>query len=122
MTVGERLAYYREKKNISLGELSKMTDIPKTNLQRYEKGTTKKIPIDVIPILEKALSLPTGTLMGWDDTPPTTEDTIVKLLKAQYRLNEDDIKFIMDYIKLSSNEREALRTAIEAIKKIKDAD
>ncbi len=68
MTVGERLAYYREKKNISLGELSKMTDIPKTNLQRYEKGTTKKIPIDVIPILEKALSLPTGTLMGWDDS------------------------------------------------------
>lgn len=68
MTVGERLAYYREKKSISLGELSKMTDIPKTNLQRYEKGTTKKIPIDVIPILEKALSLPTGTLMGWDDS------------------------------------------------------
>ena len=68
MTVGERLAYYREKKNSSLGELSKMSDIPKTNLQRYEKGTTKKIPIDVIPILEKALSLPTGTLMGWDDS------------------------------------------------------
>lgn len=68
MTVGERLAYYREKKSISLGELSKMTDIPKTNLQRYEKGTTKKIPIDAIPILEKALSLPTGTLMGWDDS------------------------------------------------------
>lgn len=122
MTVGERLAYYREKKNISLGELSKMTDIPKTNLQRYEKGTTKKIPIDVIPILEKALSLPTGTLMGWDDTPPTTEDTIVKLLKAQYHLNEDDIRFIKDYNNMSSAEREALRTAIEAIKKIKDAD
>ena len=68
MTVGERLAYYRKKKSISLGELSKMTAIPKTNLQRYEKGTTKKIPIDVIPILEKALSLPTGTLMGWDDS------------------------------------------------------
>lgn len=68
MTVGERLAYYREKKSISLGELSKMTAIPKTNLQRYEKGTTKKIPIDVIPILEKALSLPTGTLMGWEDS------------------------------------------------------
>ena len=68
MTVGERLAYYRKKKSISLGELSKMTAIPKTNLQRYEKGTTKKIPIDVIPILEKALSLPTGTLMGWEDS------------------------------------------------------
>lgn len=68
MTVGEKLAYFRDKKNISLSELSKLTNIPKTNLQRYEKGTTKKIPIDVIPILEKALSLPKGTLMGWEDS------------------------------------------------------
>lgn len=68
MTVGEKLAYYRDKKNISLSELSKLTNIPKTNLQRYEKGTTKKIPIDVIPILEKALSLPKGTLMGWEES------------------------------------------------------
>ena len=68
MTVGERLAYYRKEKNISLGELSKLTKIPKTNLQRYEKGSTKKIPIDVIPLLEKALVLPVGTLMGWDES------------------------------------------------------
>lgn len=68
MTVGERLAYYREKKGLSLGELSRLTNIPKTNLQRYEKGTTKKIPIDAVPILEKALSLPTGTLMGWEES------------------------------------------------------
>ena len=83
MTVGERLAYYRKKKSISLGELSKMTAIPKTNLQRYEKGTTKKIPIDVIPILEKALSLPTGTLMGWEDStvsPIPLENTYMRPL------------------------------------------
>ena len=122
MTVGERLAYYREKKGLSLGELSKLTNIPKTNLQRYEKGTTKKIPIDAVPILEKALSLPTGTLMGWDDTPPTTEESVFKLLKAEYDLNDADIAFIRDYIKLAPGEREAYRMAIEAIKKIKDAD
>ena len=68
MTVGDRLAYYREKKNISLGELSNMTGIPKTNLQRYEKGTTKKIPIDVIPSLERVLGLSIGTLMGWEES------------------------------------------------------
>lgn len=69
MTVGERLAYYRENKKLSLGELSNLTNVPKTNLQRYEKGTTKKIPIDVIPVLEKALSLRPGTLMGWVKDP-----------------------------------------------------
>lgn len=80
MTVGERLAYYREKKNLSLGDLSKLTNIPKTNLQRYEKGITKKIPIDVIPILEKALSLRTGTLMGWvDDAEHQDNDNLITL-------------------------------------------
>lgn len=69
MTVGERLAYYREIKKLSLGELSNLTNVPKTTLQRYEKGTTKKIPIDVIPVLEKALSLRPGTLMGWVKAP-----------------------------------------------------
>ena len=67
MTVGERKKKKKKKKGISLGELSRLTNIPKTNLQRYEKGTTKKIPIDVIPVLEKALTLQTGTLMGWID-------------------------------------------------------
>ena len=81
MTVGERLAYYRELKQISLGDLSKLTDIPKTNLQRYEKGTTKKIPIDVIPILEKALSLPKGTLMGWSDDKKDSKDNLNLLPK-----------------------------------------
>lgn len=81
MTVGERLAYYRELKQISLGDLSKLTNIPKTNLQRYEKGTTKKIPIDVIPILEKALSLPTGTLMGWNDDKKDSKDNLNPLPK-----------------------------------------
>ena len=81
MTVGERLAYYRELKQISLGDLSKLTNIPKTNLQRYEKGTTKKIPIDVIPILEKALSLPKGTLMGWSDDKKDSKDNLNLLPK-----------------------------------------
>ncbi len=67
--VSERLSYYRNLKGISLGELSKLTGIPKTNLQRYEKGTTKKIPMDIIPIIEKALFLEKGTLMGWDYNP-----------------------------------------------------
>ena len=54
--------------DVSLSELSKVTGISKSTLQRYETGATKKIPIDAVPIIENALNLPTGYLMGWDET------------------------------------------------------
>ena len=118
----KRLKECIEKSGLSYEQLEKKTGISRSSLQRYANGITSKIPIDAIQAIAEALGVKAEYILGWDDTPPTTEDTIVKLLKAQYHLNEDDIKFIMDYIKLAPNEREAIRTAIEAIKKIKDAD
>ena len=73
-SVSDKLLYFRKQQDVSLGELSRLTNIPKTTLQRYETGTTKKIPLDAIPIIEKALHLKKGTLMGWnkDDTDNQT--------------------------------------------------
>ena len=122
MTIGERIKELRKEKGISVDKLAEIIGKDRATIYRYESSDIEKMPTSVLEPLATALGTTPAHLMGWDDTPPTTEDTIVKLLKAQYRLNEDDIKFIMDYIKLAPNEREALRTAIEAIKKIKDAD
>lgn len=118
----KRLKECIEQSGLSYEQLEKKTGISRSTIQRYANGITSKIPIDAIKTIAEALGVKAEYIMGWDDTPPTTEDTIVKLLKAQYKLNEQDVKFVMDYIKLTSAEREALRTAIEAIKKIKDAD
>ena len=122
MTIGQRIKALREQKSISQIELAEKMGVSKQNLYKYENGIISNIPSDKIEAAAAALETSPAHLMGWDDTPPTTEDTIVKLIKAQYHLNEQDVKFVMDYIKLAPNEREALRTAIEAIKKIKDAD
>ncbi|WP_405357280.1 helix-turn-helix domain-containing protein [Ruminococcus sp.] len=122
MTIGQRIKALREQKSISQIELAEKMGVSKQNLYKYENGIISNIPSDKIEAAAAALETSPAYLMGWDDTPPTTEDTIVKLIKAQYHLNEQDVKFVMDYIKLAPNEREALRTAIEAIKKIKDAD
>ena len=122
ISIGKRIKALRESLNISQIELAERIGVSKQNLYKYENGIITNIPSDKIEAIAKALDTTPAHLMGWDDTPPTTEDTIVKLLKAQYSLNEQDVKFVMDYIKLAPAEREALRTAIEAIKKIKDAD
>ena len=74
-----KLKEARRKADISLSELSKITGISKSTLQRYETGTTKKIPIEVIPILERAMNLPTGYLVGWDETMNNNNPTKIKI-------------------------------------------
>lgn len=118
----KRLKECIEQSGYTYEQLEKKTGISRSSLQRYANGITSKIPIDAVQTIAEALGVRAEYILGWDDAPPTTEETIIKLLKAQYDLNEQDIKFVMDYIKLAPAEREALRTAIEAIKKIKDAD
>lgn len=62
--INKKLSDAREKKEISLSRLSAMTGIPKSTLQRYEAGVTKKIPLDAIHRIEKSLLLSPGTLSG----------------------------------------------------------
>lgn len=122
MTIGERIRELRRQKGISVDKLAEIIGKDRATIYRYESNDIEKMPTSVLEPLATALGTTPAHLMGWDDTPPTTEDTLMNLLKAEYDLNERDIEFILDYIKLAPNEREAIRTSIEAIKKIKDAD
>ena len=122
MTIGQRIKALREKNNISQIELAEKIGVSKQNLYKYENGIITNIPSDKIEASARVLGTSPSYLMGWDEVSPTTEESITKLLQAEYDLNEQDIRFIMDYIKLAPDEREAFRMAIEAIKKIKDAD
>lgn len=67
MYLSERLKNARKQKKISLSKLSELTGIAKSTLQRYETGSTTKIPIEAISIIEKAMHLETGLLMGWGE-------------------------------------------------------
>ena len=118
----KRLKECIEESGYTYEQLEKKTGISRSSLQRYANGVTAKIPVDAIQTIADALNVKADYILGWDDTPPTTNDSIMKLLKAEYDLNELDLKFIQDYIKMAPDERKAFRSAIEAIKKIKDAD
>lgn len=71
--------------NLSYGELSKLTNIPKSALQRYATGETEKIPIDRIESIAKATHVTPEYLMGWSKSenplplfpePEITEDYV----------------------------------------------
>lgn len=72
MTVGEKLKQAREFRGLSYAQLAEKSGLKKSTLQRYETGTTRKIPIEAIGILETALGLEPGSLMDW-----TNKDSIV---------------------------------------------
>lgn len=56
-----------EKSGFSYPELSKITGISKSSLQRYATGETKKIPIDCIEKIAIATNTDSRYLMCWND-------------------------------------------------------
>ena len=121
-TIQERIKERRTALGLTLLEIAELLNVKEATVQRYESGEIKNIKHETIVALAEILKCSPSYLMGWEDVPPTDEETIIKLLKAQYALNDADIKFIQDYIRMAPDERAAFRMAIEAIKKIKDAD
>ena len=68
---------------ISYGELSKMTGIPKSALQRYATGATEKLPIPRLEAIAKALNVSSAYLMGWVDDEQPLPDNIIPMPKMR---------------------------------------
>lgn len=65
-TIISRLRQAVEKSQLSYSQLEQKSGVPKSNIQRYVTGSTKKIPIDNLKAIANALNVPASYLMGWD--------------------------------------------------------
>ena len=63
----EKIKLRRLERGLSYQELSDLTGINKSTLQRYETGFIKKVPINQVQIIAKALNVTPGYLMGWEN-------------------------------------------------------
>ena len=68
-SVSKRLTEIIDLRGISYGELARITGIPKSALHRYAKGETKKISIDKLQVIAKALHVSPAYLMMLTDKP-----------------------------------------------------
>lgn len=73
-----------DESGFSYSELSELTGISKSSLQRYATGETHKIPIDCVEAIAKATRKDAAYLMGWEDEKPNAElisagDSIYKI-------------------------------------------
>ena len=69
----ERILKAISDSNLSYGQLSQITNIPKSALQRYATGQTEKVPIDRIEKIAKATGVSSSYLMGWEEA---TDDNL----------------------------------------------
>lgn len=65
---------------MSYGELSKRTGIPKSALQRYATGTTEKVPADRLKLIANALDVDVFSLYDWDTASLTIENDINNMI------------------------------------------
>lgn len=76
-----RLRESVENSGFSYVELEKKTGIAKSSIQRYVSGTTKKIPIDAVQAISKAVGVPAEYILGWENpnkylSPTITDDVV----------------------------------------------
>ena len=96
----ERIKNRRLALELSYQDLSDATGISKSTLQRYETGFIKKVPINQMEVLAKALHVTPAYLMGWEESSPTPlpltqqEETHIK----KYRQLDADGKERVDYV------------------------
>lgn len=78
--IHERILDRINSEKISYGELSKLTGIPKSVLQRYATGETRKIPVDSLKLIASALHTTAAYLMGWEDVQQPSDRVRVPVL------------------------------------------
>lgn len=67
--ISQRILKAIESSELTYRDLSKLTGIPSSTLQRYASGQTEKIPIGKLESIAKATGVTAASLMGWEDAP-----------------------------------------------------
>lgn len=96
----ERIKERRLTLEMSYQDLSDATQISKSTLQRYETGYIKKVPINQIEILAKALHTTPSYLMGWD-TPASPSLSLTQQEEKhikKYRQLSDMRRYVVDEV------------------------
>jgi lexA repressor len=78
--VGQRLFKIRKKKKITRKQIADFLDVHETTIKRYEDGTTKKIPTEVVEKIAKFLNVSIDYLTGWEYEPQSSQGLKIPVL------------------------------------------
>ena len=88
MTIGQRIAAARERRNMTLEEVAKRCNTTKQTIFKYENEIVTNIPYDKIVLLSNALDVSPSYLFGWEEKNSPSElqltegeTALIKLLR-----------------------------------------
>jgi transcriptional regulator with XRE-family HTH domain len=102
MSVGDRIKYYREMRNMTQPELGARAGVGFSAVSKYERGTVTNIPIERLQKIADALDVTPGILLGIeaDLIDPTETDTQKEIVSLLPLLPEDRQDLILQLIKV----------------------
>ncbi|MCL2707176.1 MAG: helix-turn-helix transcriptional regulator [Dehalococcoidia bacterium] len=115
--ISDRLLAAVKNAGYTYRELSRMTKIPASAIQRYAMGETNKIPVDRLERIASATGVRAEYLLGWDTTVRNEPMSEVDRLRDELRHSPERKALLSATKNLSAD---AVRKITEMIKSFPD--
>lgn len=122
--IGERLALIRQNAGLTMTAFAEKLNLSKSTISLAENNKQALSVRVIVDICEKFNIRREWLEAGEGEMYEETKDSVMRLMKAEYNLDDIDYKIISLYLDLSPKERAAVKEFIAAhlINKIGDAD
>lgn len=123
-TIGERLALIRQNAGLTMTAFAEKLNLSKSTISLAENNKQALSVRVIVDICGKFNIRREWLETGEGEMHEETKDSVMRLMKAEYNLDDIDYKIISLYLDLSPEERAAVKEFIAAhlINKIGDAD
>ena len=104
--LGENIRHYRKIKGYTIKDIAEKVGITEATMQKYEKGSIRRVDIEMLKSIAEAIGVPPETLTGWEK--PDEEARVKRLMRyaellaseidiiEKYRSLDDKYKSIVD--------------------------
>jgi repressor LexA len=77
MKIGAKLYNRRKELNMTLEDVAKIVGVSKSTVRKWETGYIANMKSDKISLLAKALQVPAGFIMGFDDKTLPPDESVL---------------------------------------------
>lgn len=93
----ERIRNKRIEKGLTLSQIADELGVTEATAQRYESGSIKSVPYEVMCNYGKILGCSPAYLMGWDESTPINDKAVLCIADIFSVLNDAGKQKVLDY-------------------------
>lgn len=97
-----RLKELIEQSGYSYDTLGRLSGVPKSSLQRYASGETKKIPVDAIEKVAPFLGVSAASIIGWESETSSESGNKTVDFRQEQALNKEEAELVQNYQSVSA--------------------